>query len=87
MTQAEVMKLLARAAKTNLERDAMERASGLATPHDGGAAVLMRTVIDALHCGLSMEDWNCVGEAIDMLAKQTNYYPWLDGEIKLKVRQ
>ena len=76
ITDAEVTKRLAQASRTNVERDAIERASGLATPHDNGDAALMRTAIDALQAGLKMEDWSCVAEAADMLAKQANYYPW-----------
>jgi hypothetical protein len=77
MKNDDVVKILARAAKTNLERDAMEREVGFGAPTDGGVAELLRTAICALECALKMEDWNCVAEATDMLAKRTNYYPWL----------
>lgn len=72
----DVIKILTRAAKTNLERDTIERKAGFGSPIDGDDAELMRTVICALECALKMKDWNCVAEAADMLAKRTNYYPW-----------
>jgi hypothetical protein len=67
---------LARAAQTNLQRDAMERQVGFAAASDCDDALLVRTAITALHAGLETEDWDCVAEAADMLAKKTNFYPW-----------
>jgi hypothetical protein len=67
---------LERAARTNLARDAVERQSGFTAPTDCGDTTLMRTAICALQAGLEEQDWDCVAEAADMLAKRTNYFPW-----------
>jgi hypothetical protein len=71
------LKILARAAKTSLERDAMVRLAGFAALSDCPPDLIVRTAILALECGLKTNDWNCVAEAADMLAKMAGYYPWL----------
>jgi hypothetical protein len=77
ITTQDLQKMMARAAKTNLERDVMERASGLSAVSDTPQMAIVRTALCALEAGLRMQDWSCVAEATDMLAKMTGYYPWL----------
>lgn len=60
-------KLIAKARKTNAYRDKIERENGFGTPSDCGSDVLVRTALEALDCGMAMEDWNAVAEAYVML--------------------
>jgi hypothetical protein len=60
-------KLLTRARKTNRERDAIDHQMGFGAPGDCPAPIRMRTAMEALRCGMEMQDWNCVAEAFDMI--------------------
>jgi hypothetical protein len=71
-----MIKRLDRAAKTNRERDAMDVKAGFARPHACPPDLVMRTAVMALECALTMEDWDVVAEAADILAAATNFYPW-----------
>ena len=62
-------RLLAQAAKTNRERDQMERELGFATPNDGPPYLRLGTGIAAIEAGLLLEDWNAIAEGLDMLYK------------------
>jgi hypothetical protein len=72
----DIQQIMARAERTNLDRDRDERMWGFASPGDCDDALLMRTAVDALQAGLVRRDWDCVAEAADMLAKRANYHPW-----------
>jgi hypothetical protein len=60
-------KLVAKAERTNKERDEMEREAGLGTPTSGDDAALLRTAMCALVAGMEMSDLDCVAEGYVML--------------------
>jgi hypothetical protein len=70
------LKLLHEAEQTNERNDWIEREAGLAAPPDCPSDCLLRTVVNALECGLIMNDWKAVAEGTAMLAKYLHYYPW-----------
>lgn len=59
--------LLARARKTNRDRDRSEREAGFASPDSGDLASWLRTIAQALAAGIAQEDWNAVAEGLAML--------------------
>jgi len=61
-------KLMEKARQTNKERDQIDQNSGLGTP-DISPAILLRTAMSAIECGIVQEDWNCVAEGQAMLEK------------------
>jgi hypothetical protein len=67
--------LLARARRTNANRDRIDRSCGAAAPGDCPADILVNTVLDALECGISLKDWDCVAEAYDMLERYRDTLP------------
>jgi hypothetical protein len=71
-----VQELLTRAERTNRARDALEREHGFGAVSDQPADLIIRIVIIALEAGIQSDDWDCVAEAAEMLAKLANYYPW-----------
>lgn len=60
-------RLLAKARRTNGERDAIDRRHGLASPGDLPVAEQFRVILDALFAGLATRDWPCVAEGAAML--------------------
>jgi hypothetical protein len=67
MTQKHFEYLLAKARKTNADRDRMEHKAGFATPTEGPLDGQLRTVIIALVAGLQSEDIAASFEALAML--------------------
>jgi hypothetical protein len=59
--------LMVKARKTNAERSMTERRAGLAPPDAGLLDEWARTIICALHCGITTEDTNALAEGLAML--------------------
>lgn len=59
--------LIAHARATNAKRDAIDREAGFAAPGDAGAALWLRTAIDAILAGLTEVNWDAVAEGYVML--------------------
>lgn len=58
---------VARARRTNAERDAIDRAVGTATPAEAGHWESIATAASAVAAGLQTDDWDCVAEAFVLL--------------------
>jgi hypothetical protein len=56
-----------KARRTNRARDEIERSSGHAPPSACPLDIELRTVLEALYCGLNGQDWVTVCEGIAML--------------------
>lgn len=67
---------LRQAEQTNRRRDNGERAAGFAAPPDGPMDTTVRTAICALHCGLVLEDWDCIAEGVAILGELVDFKPW-----------
>jgi hypothetical protein len=78
MTKQELSNLMAAAVKTNAERDQMERGAGFAAVSDCDSQNQLRTAQLAIECGLLVGDVSAIAEGAAMIAKITNYYPWLE---------
>ncbi len=59
--------LLRRARKHNDVLDAIDRKSGHATPMDCPPDMQLRTVMDALTCGIETRSWSAVAEGLALL--------------------
>lgn len=66
-TDAEVRAMVIAGHERNTKRDAIERSNGFATPADSDDGELARTAALALECGLKLDDWDFVAEAVAML--------------------
>ena len=69
MTEASVNQIIEIAKNTNLRRDRIDRENGLAAPPDCSTEVAIRTAMDALKCGMRLDDWNCIAEGYAILAE------------------
>lgn len=66
-TPAQSRRLMDAARRRNRRRDGIDRANGFAAPGDVGDTELLATVLAALVCGITAEDWEPVAEAAAML--------------------
>lgn len=55
-------RLVARARRTNAQRDQTDLLSGFGIPSDGDLFDLVRTAMMAIEAGLECQDWACVAE-------------------------
>ena len=55
-------KLLAKARATNCERDKIDKKHGLAQTSGDHPWMCVRTAMQAIECGIRMDDWTCVAE-------------------------
>lgn len=62
-------KLMAAARKTNARRDEIDKRNGFVTPYECGADGLLKTIREAIECGIRAGDWNIVAEGQAMLEK------------------
>ncbi len=76
LTDQQFNAVIATARATNRRRDEIEHAAGLAAPGEGDQAMALRTVVCALEAGLRTQDWDCIAEALVMLADTSDYHPW-----------
>lgn len=60
-------RLMDKARRTNRERDSLDRQNRGVAPVDMPLSMQLRTAIGALACGVSMQDWDCVAEGLDIL--------------------
>jgi hypothetical protein len=88
MNKKQVKAIMAKAIRSNAERDQYERAAGFGNSEVWSPDLTARTIITALHCALETDDWDCVAEAQAMLSDlelqlrpthlgQQKYQPWL----------
>lgn len=58
--------LMAKARKHNARLDAMDRKAGNANPAQCPPIQTIRTAMEAIRCGIAIDDWDCVaqGQAI-----------------------
>lgn len=61
------VRLMERARRTNLQRDAADRQAGFAPPPSLGVLQQLRTAMLAIECGIKTADWECVAEGQAML--------------------
>ena len=66
MTEECARRLVRKARETNRKRSASERKHGFGSPEDGPPIVTLRTIIAALWCGMSTDDWDAVAEGYAM---------------------
>jgi hypothetical protein len=66
MTQQEVAALVAKARRTNRERDEIDRGAGFAAPGSGPVYLQVRTVMSALDAAMREESWDAVAEGYAM---------------------
>jgi hypothetical protein len=63
----EVRPFIERARTTNVYRDAVDHAAGLAAPPDLGVREELRTALFAFDCALALRDWPAVAEGAAMV--------------------
>jgi hypothetical protein len=72
LTEAEFDRLIAKARKTNIRRDMIERDHGFASPAESPPTAFLRTVVGALEAGLRLGDNDCIAEALVMCQDMAN---------------
>ena len=66
-TDPNTLPIVAKAAKTNSRRDAIDAEAGFPAPSECPVDVYLRTAMTAIHCGLSTSNFDAVAEGYAML--------------------
>lgn len=67
MSSAEFEAMMHAAWRRTVKMTALEREAGFASPENGPLDIGLRTVKDALECGVKMRDWEPVCEGLALL--------------------
>jgi hypothetical protein len=65
--------LMAKARKTNKERELIELKSGYRSPDPKNNIDILRTIMLAIACGIKLGDWNAVAEGQAMLEEHMKF--------------
>ena len=68
MNRERALRLVRKARETNRKNSVIDRRHGFGVPEDGPQDVLVRTIMAAIWCGLTTEDWNAVAEGYCLLS-------------------
>jgi len=66
MSEERARRLVRKARETNRQRSASERKHGFGSPEDGPPITTLRTIMAALWCGMSTDDWDAIAEGYAM---------------------